>query len=102
MNKSKKLVFAFFISLAIMNSKCLLHNNVHASELTPNPQSSAYNSSENIFTKYGYKGQCTWFTYGRVLEKLGIGENTISNTEFELISEKDFGVYYRFLTPCRK
>lgn len=72
MNKSKKLVFAFFISLAIMNSKCLLHNNVHASELTPNPQSNAYNSDENIFTKYGYKGQCTWFTYGRVLEKLGI------------------------------
>jgi SH3 domain protein len=72
MNKSKKLVFAFFISAAIMSSKCLLHNNVYASELTPNPQSSAYNSNENIFTKYGYKGQCTWFTYGRVLEKLGI------------------------------
>lgn len=72
MNKSKKLVFAFFISAAIMNSKCLLHNNVHASGLTPDPQSSAYTSSENIFTKYGYKGQCTWFTYGRVLEKLGI------------------------------
>lgn len=72
MNKSKKLIFAFFISAAIMNSKCLLHNNVHASGLSPNPQSSAYNSDENIFTKYGYKGQCTWFTYGRVLEKLGI------------------------------
>lgn len=72
MNKSKKLVFAFFISAAIMNSKCLLHNNVHASGLSPNPQSSAYNSDENIFTKYGYKGQCTWFTYGRVLEKMGI------------------------------
>jgi uncharacterized protein YgiM (DUF1202 family)/surface antigen len=72
MNKSKKLVFAFFISAAIMNSKCLLHNNVHASGLSPNPQSSAYSSDQNIFTKYGYKGQCTWFTYGRVLEKLGI------------------------------
>jgi len=72
MNKSKKLVFAFFISAAIMNSKCLLHNNVHASGLSPDPQSSAYNSDQNIFTKYGYKGQCTWFTYGRVLEKLGI------------------------------
>lgn len=72
MNKSKKLVFAFFISAAIMSSKCLLHNNVYASELTPNPQSNAYSSNENIFTKYGYKGQCTWFTYGRALEKLGI------------------------------
>lgn len=72
MNKSKKLVFAFFISATIMNSKCLLHNNVHASSSAPNPQSTAYTSSQNIFTKYGYKGQCTWFTYGRVLEKLGI------------------------------
>lgn len=73
MNKSRKLVFAFFISAAIMNSKFILHNNiVHASSLAPNPQSSAYTSNENIFTKYGYKGQCTWFTYGRVLEKLGI------------------------------
>jgi len=72
MNKSQKLVFAFFISAAIVNSKCLLYNNVHASDLSPNPESSAYNSDQNIFTKYGYKGQCTWFTYGRVLEKLGI------------------------------
>lgn len=72
MNRSKKLVFAFFISAAIMNSKSLLHNNVHAAGLSPNPQSSAYTSNSNIFTKYGYKGQCTWFTYGRALEKLGI------------------------------
>lgn len=72
MNNSKKLVFAFFITAALMNNKCLLHNNVHASEIALNPQSSPYTSSENIFTKYGYKGQCTWFTYGRVLEKLQI------------------------------
>lgn len=72
MNKSKKLVFAFFICAAMMNSKYLLHNNVHASGLLPNPQSGAYTSDENIFTKYGYKGQCTWFTFGRVLEKLNI------------------------------
>lgn len=72
MNKSKKLVFAFFISAAIMNSKGLVHNNVHAAGLSPNPQSNAYTSDINIFTKYGYKGQCTWFTYGRAIEKLGI------------------------------
>lgn len=72
MNRSKKLVFAFFVSAAIMSSKNLLHNNVHAAGFSPNPQSSAYTSNTNIFTKYGYKGQCTWFTYGRALEKLGI------------------------------
>ncbi len=72
MNKSKKLVFAFFISATIMNNKGLLHNPVHAATIMPDTQSSAYNSSLNIFTKYGYKGQCTWFTYGRVLEKLEI------------------------------
>lgn len=39
--------------------------------LTPNLTSTAYNCN-NIFTSCGYKGQCTWFTYGRVLEKLNI------------------------------
>ncbi|NMM64700.1 SH3 domain-containing protein [Clostridium sp. P21] len=72
MNKSKKLVFAFFISASLMNAKCLLHNSVHAAGIMPNPQDSSYVSDSNIFTKYGYKGQCTWFTYGRVLEKLSI------------------------------
>lgn len=72
MNKSKKLIFAFFISATIMSSKNMLYNNVHAAGLTPDPKSSAYTSNTNIFTKYGYKGQCTWFTYGRTIEKLGI------------------------------
>ncbi len=72
MNKSKKLVFAFFITASLMNAKCLLHNSVHAAGITPNTQDSSYTSNSNIFTKYGYKGQCTWFTYGRVLEKLSI------------------------------
>lgn len=72
MNKSRKLIFAFFISAAIMNNKCLLHNTVHAAGIMPDTQSAAYTGDSNIFTKYGYKGQCTWFTYGRVLEKLSI------------------------------
>ncbi|WPC43098.1 SH3 domain-containing protein [Clostridium sp. JS66] len=72
MNKSKKLVFAFFISASLMNAKCLLHNSVHAAGIMPNPQDASYVSDSNIFTKYGYKGQCTWFTYGRVLEKLSV------------------------------
>lgn len=72
MNKSKQMVFAFFISTAIMGSRNLLHtNHVFAESILPNIQSNAYNDS-NIFAKYGYKGQCTWFTYGRVLEKLSI------------------------------
>jgi surface antigen len=72
MNKYKKLVFAFFVSAAIMSSKNMLYCNVQAAGLTPDPKSSAYTSDSNIFTKYGYKGQCTWFTYGRAIEKLGI------------------------------
>jgi surface antigen/uncharacterized protein YgiM (DUF1202 family) len=72
MNKSKKLVFAFFITASLINAKCLLHNSVHAAGIMPNTQDSSYTSDSNIFTKYGYKGQCTWFTYGRVLEKLSI------------------------------
>ena len=74
MNKTKRLIFSFFISAAIMNTKLLAPNYVHAAAAytTPNVQSSAYSGNMNIFTKYGYKGQCTWFTYGRVLEKLGI------------------------------
>lgn len=71
MNRSKKLVFAFFISTAIMSSKNIV-NTVYASSDLPNIQSSAYTAAGNIFAKCGYTGQCTWFTYGRVLEKLGI------------------------------
>ncbi|AYD39900.1 CHAP domain-containing protein [Clostridium fermenticellae] len=72
MNRSKQMIFAFFISTAIMSSRNLLHtNHVLADGILPNIQSNAYNGN-NIFTKCGYKGQCTWFTYGRVLEKLSI------------------------------
>lgn len=71
MNRSRKLIFAFFISTAIMSSKNMIPT-VYADGDLPNMQSSAYTADENIFTKCGYKGQCTWFTYGRVLEKLGI------------------------------
>ncbi|MCI1944863.1 SH3 domain-containing protein [Clostridium luticellarii] len=71
MNKYKKLIFAFFISAALMNSKNGI-SIVHADGILPNIQSSAYTAVGNIFAKCGYSGQCTWFTYGRVLEKLGI------------------------------
>jgi len=59
------LVFIVFILIQISTSK------VQAASLTPNLNSSAYNSN-NIFTSSGYKGQCTWFVYGRALEKLNI------------------------------
>lgn len=73
MNSSKKLVFSFFISTSLIAANSFAYkNNVHASGFTPNIQSSAYTSVGNIFSKCGYTGQCTWFTYGRVLEKLGI------------------------------
>ncbi|WP_446897354.1 SH3 domain-containing protein [Clostridium sp. LBM24168] len=72
MNRSKKLVFSFFISASLMSINPLMYDNVHATGITPNTHSSAYTSEGNIFAKCGYTGQCTWFTYGRVLEKLGI------------------------------
>lgn len=70
MNTSKKLIFAFFMSAALMNSKSIV-NTVYAADI-PNISSSAYTTVGNIFAKSGYTGQCTWFTYGRVLEKLGV------------------------------
>ncbi|OAA91969.1 SH3 domain-containing protein [Clostridium ljungdahlii] len=70
MNTSKKLIFAFFMSASLMNSKGLV-STVYAADV-PNMSSSAYTAVGNIFAKSGYTGQCTWFTYGRVLEKLGI------------------------------
>ncbi|WP_416176602.1 SH3 domain-containing protein [Clostridium sp.] len=73
MNKSKKLVFSFFISASLMAADPLIYkNNVHASGFTPNIGSAAYTSTGNIFARCGYSGECTWFTYGRVIEKLGI------------------------------
>lgn len=73
MNRSKKLVFSFFISASLMNFNSLTYKNiVHATGIMPNINDSAYTSAGNIFAKCGYSGQCTWFTYGRVLEKLGI------------------------------
>lgn len=72
MNASKKLIFSFFVSASVINVNAGLYNNVHAAGTVPNIQSSAYSSIGNIFAKCGYKGQCTWFTYGRTLEKLGI------------------------------
>lgn len=72
MNSSKKLAFSFFVSASVMSVNAGMYNNVHAAGTVPNIQSSAYTSVGNIFAKCGYKGQCTWFTYGRTLEKLGI------------------------------
>lgn len=72
MNRSKKLVFSFFISASLMSINPLVYNNVHAAGIIPNTHSSAYTSEGNIFARCGYTGQCTWFTYGRVIEKLGI------------------------------
>ncbi|WP_238899747.1 hypothetical protein [Clostridium sp. YIM B02500] len=49
--------------------------NIVFAATSPNISSSAYNS-ENIFTQSGYKGQCTWFVWGRAYEKLGIKLNS--------------------------
>ncbi|WP_251862466.1 SH3 domain-containing protein [Clostridium sp. Marseille-Q2269] len=71
MNKSRKAFATCAVSAALLGQNILFSQNiVDASSMNPNISSSAYNSN-NIFTQCGYKGQCTWFTYGRVLEKLG-------------------------------
>lgn len=40
----------------------------------------------------------TKYNYLQVLEKLGIGKNTISDQDFDLIEEKDFNRYYQIIT----
>lgn len=62
-------------SLFTFSSSSFLTGTVYASTTTPNLSSSAYHES-NIFTISGYYGQCTWFGYGRTLEKLGIKLNS--------------------------
>lgn len=73
MKKSKSLVFAFLIASALVGNTTVMPNPVHAAGTPnlPDLTSGAYNGN-NIFTESGYKGQCTWFAYGRAEEKLGI------------------------------
>lgn len=73
MNKSKKAFATCAVSAALLGQNFLFAQNVLAASdsMYPNVNSSAYNSN-NIFTQCGFKGQCTWFTYGRVLEKLNM------------------------------
>ncbi|GAA0739549.1 SH3 domain-containing protein [Clostridium oceanicum] len=70
MKKAQKAAFTICLSSGILGMNALAASPVMASGIIPNMNSSAYNS-DNIFTQCGFKGQCTWFTYGRVIEKLG-------------------------------
>ncbi|ENJ9653850.1 SH3 domain-containing protein [Clostridium botulinum] len=73
MNKSRKAFATCAVSAALLGQNFLFSQNVLAASdsMYPNVNSSAYNSN-NIFTQCGFKGQCTWFTYGRALEKLNM------------------------------
>lgn len=73
MKKAKSVVFAVCIAAALTGSQTFVSPTVvqAAETLLPNMSSTAYNGG-NIFTQCGYKGECTWFTYGRTYEKLGI------------------------------
>lgn len=71
MNKLKKLIIISTLASFIICSPFTILVKAYDNDLLPNTFSSAYNK-ENIFTIYGYKGQCTWFTYGRTLEKLDV------------------------------
>ena len=70
MKKYIKSIYSLILSFAIILG-AIAPINVQAVSLVPNLTSTAYNS-DNIYTISGYKGQCTWFAYGRTLEKLGI------------------------------
>ncbi|EKO1913307.1 SH3 domain-containing protein [Clostridium botulinum] len=73
MNNSRKAFATCAVSAALLGQNFLFSQNVLAASdsMYPNVNSSAYNSN-NIFTQCGFKGQCTWFTYGRALEKLNM------------------------------
>ncbi len=73
LNKSRKAFATCAVSAALLGQNFLFSQNVLAvsDSMYPNVNSNAYNSN-NIFTQCGFKGQCTWFTYGRVLEKLNM------------------------------
>ena len=78
MKRYKKLCFALILSMVVIVGQGINANTkveAQGISLTPNLICSAYNSN-NIFTTSGYKGQCTWFVYGRVLEKLNIKLST--------------------------
>ena len=74
MKKYRKIFTSLVLSIAVIVGLSISPNfkvEAQSISLIPNLTSTAYNRN-NIFTVYGYKGQCTWFTYGRVLEKLNI------------------------------
>lgn len=62
---------AFVIFIFGLLPQSFLTKTVQAQSLEPNLSSTAYERN-NIFTQAGYKGQCTWFAWGRTLEKLNI------------------------------
>jgi len=74
MKKYRKIFTSLVLSIAVIVGLSLSPNfkvEAQSISLIPNLNSTAYNSN-NIFAVSGYKGQCTWFTYGRGLEKLNI------------------------------
>lgn len=71
MNKLKNLIIVSCITASIMYNPLTISVKAYTDSVVPNTLSDAYNK-DNIFTTYGYKGQCTWFTYGRALEKLDV------------------------------
>ncbi|WP_051541876.1 SH3 domain-containing protein [Clostridium lundense] len=71
MNKLKNLIIVSCITASIICNPITISVKAYTDNLLPNTLNDAYNKN-NIFTVYGYKGQCTWFTYGRALEKLNV------------------------------
>lgn len=74
MKKYRKICYSLLLSIVVgagIITASIFKVQANSIILVPNLTNVAY-SSNNIFTSSGYKGQCTWFTYGRVLEKLDI------------------------------
>jgi surface antigen len=74
MKKHSRIWYSLVLPIIIIAGLSISPNfkaEAQSGSLIPDLTSTAYNS-DSIFTACGYKGQCTWFTYGRALEKLNI------------------------------
>ncbi len=72
----KKFIYMCLLSCVLVFSFVL---NVQAWWVTPETlQSHKAYQTENPFTQSGYRGQCTWYVWGRMYEKTGVKIPTIS------------------------
>lgn len=57
-------------------SESIAYLNEHVGSVIANIEGDCYCSNRNMSYASGYKGQCTWYAYGRFMEVTGIAFNT--------------------------